>query len=104
MAFLPNPRFLQQLEVEDGTVQALEEAAEEVAAGANELRHSFYREPGAVLVRNESSRVAANVYVVNTDPGGHMDEWGSVNNEAYAPLRTAVSNAGLEFEESPKQS
>ena len=102
MAFLPNPTFLKQLEVEPETVQALEEAAEVVADAANELRHRFMREEGAVLVRSQSSRVHADVYIVNTDPGGHMDEWGSANNEAYAPLRTAVSNSGLEFEATPK--
>jgi len=102
MAFLPNPTFLKQLQVEPETVQALEEAAEVVAAEANELRHRFMREEGAVLVRSESSRVHADVYIVNTDPGGHMDEWGSKNNPAYAPLRTAVSNSGLEFQATPK--
>jgi len=102
MAFLPNPSFLKELQVEPEIVQALEKAAEAVAAEANKLRHRFMREEGAVLVRNESSRVHADVYIVNTDPGGHMDEWGSVNNELYAPLRTAVSNTGLEFETTPK--
>ena len=101
--FIPNPSFIAELQVEDETVQAFEEAAQAVADEANELRHQFYREEGAVLVRNESSRINLNVYVVNVDPGGHMDEWGSVNNEPYAPLRRGVENAGLEFQPLPKK-
>ena len=101
--FIPNPGFITELQVEDETVEAFVEAAEAVAENANELRHRFYREEGAVLVRNESSRINLNVYVVNVDPGGHMDEWGSVNNEAYAPLRRGVENAGLEFQPLPKK-
>jgi hypothetical protein len=102
-AFIPNPAFIKELEMEDETVQAYVDAAEAVAENANELRHQFYREEGAVLVRNESSRVNLNVYVVNVDPGGHMDEWGSVNNEPYAPLRRGVENAGLEFQPTSKK-
>lgn len=29
----------------------------------------------------------------------HLIEWGSVNNQPYAPLRKAVSSLGLKFEE-----
>lgn len=101
-SFIPNPGFVKELEVEDETVQQFTDAAEVAAEEANKLRHTFYREEGAVLVRNESDRVHMNVYIVNTDPGGHMDEWGSVNNEPYAPLRRGVENAGLEFHPLPK--
>mgnify|MGYP003509774373 FL=1 len=96
-AFIPNPSFIAELEVDPETVKVFEEAADAVAEEANLLRHRFMREDGAVLARNESSRIHMDVYVVNVDPGGHMDEWGSVNNEAYAPLRTAVGNVGLQF-------
>jgi hypothetical protein len=100
--FIPNPGFIKELEVEDKAVDAFVSAAEAVADNANDLRNTFYREEGAVLVRNESSRVHMNVYVINVDAGGHMDEWGSVNNEANAPLRRGVENAGLEFQPLPK--
>ena len=101
--FIPNPAFITELQVDPETVQAFEEAAQAVADEANDLRHTFYREEGAVLVRNNSSRVHLDVTVVNMDPGGHMDEWGSVNNEPYAPLRRGVENAGLEFQPLPKK-
>jgi hypothetical protein len=100
--FIPNPGFVKELELDEKTVDAYVKAAEASADNANDLRHRFYREEGAVLVRNESSRVHLNVYIVNTDSGGHMDEWGSVNNEPYAPLRRGVENAGLEFQPLPK--
>lgn len=29
---------------------------------------------------------------------GHLIEWGSINNQPYAPLRKAVSSLGLKFE------
>lgn len=95
--FIANPGFIKELEVDPETIQVYVDAADSVADEANKLRHRFMREEGAVLTRNYSSRVNLDVYVVNVDPGGHMDEWGSVNNPAYAPLRTAVGNVGMKF-------
>lgn len=37
--------------------------------------------------------------VSNVGPMGHMDEWGTINNPPYAPLRRAVEASGLEFNE-----
>ncbi len=37
--------------------------------------------------------------VSNVGPMGHMDEWGTINNPPYAPLRRAVEASGLEFDE-----
>jgi hypothetical protein len=103
MVFIPNKDFIKELEVEPEQVKALENAAEAVAEEANKLRKNIMREEGAVLVRNDSNRFQADVYIVNVDPGGHLDEWGSVNNPAYAPLRRAVSAVGLDFQEDPKR-
>lgn len=36
--------------------------------------------------------------VVSTDPFGHLVEFGSVNNVAYAPLRRGVLAAGLRLD------
>lgn len=41
-------------------------------------------------------------FVTSEDFAGHMVEWGSVNNRAYAPLRKAVKQLGLEFKTSAK--
>jgi hypothetical protein len=104
-AWFPNPTFLKELEVDPETVQVFEDAAGKVAAEANKLRHRIMpsQKGDGVEVRNNSTRVNLDIYVVNTDYGSHIDEWGSVNNPAYAPLRNAVSAAGLDFEPEPKR-
>ena len=38
----------------------------------------------------------------NNDPFAHLVEWGSVNNRAYAPMRTAIRAAGVAFKPGPK--
>ena len=48
---------------------------------------------GPVLVLTNGPNFA----VSNVGPFGHLDEWGSVNNPPYAPLRRAVEASGLEF-------
>jgi hypothetical protein len=40
--------------------------------------------------------------VESTDPFGHLVEWGSVNNEIYAPLHKAVRVVGLRYVAEPK--
>ena len=40
--------------------------------------------------------------VLTTDPFGHLVEWGSVHNPAYAPLRRAIRAAGLRFDPGPQ--
>lgn len=40
--------------------------------------------------------------VKTTDPFGHLVEWGSANNQPYAPLRKGVLASGLRLEETPK--
>lgn len=39
------------------------------------------------------------VYVVNTDHGGHLMEYGSKNNPPHAPLRQGARSAGLTVDE-----
>lgn len=41
--------------------------------------------------------IGKDLYLVNTDAGGHLDEWGSVNNPAWAPLRNGVRRAGFDL-------
>lgn len=50
---------------------------------------------GPVLVLTSGDNFA----VSNVGPMGHMDEWGTINNPPYAPLRRAVEASGLEFDE-----
>jgi hypothetical protein len=39
------------------------------------------------------------VYLVNTDHGGHIQEWGSVKSAPYAVLRRGAQAAGLRVDE-----
>lgn len=39
--------------------------------------------------------------VENTDPFAHLVEWGSKNNPAYAPIRTAIREVGVRVEFGP---
>lgn len=45
---------------------------------------------------------ANEVRVVNTDYGGHLQEFGSKNNPPYAPLRRGARAAGLHLKENGK--
>lgn len=45
---------------------------------------------------------ADGVRLVNTDHGGHLMEWGSVNNPPHAPLRRGARAAGLRLAEDPR--
>ena len=92
MIFRPNPRFVAELKRDPGVRSNLEDAAEKVAQGANSLTPHA---PGSFTVEGEGETVT----VGSTDPFMHLVEWGSVNNQPYAPLRRAVRAAGLRFEE-----
>jgi hypothetical protein len=46
--------------------------------------------------------IAGRVFVRTNDFAGHMVEFGSVNNEAYAPIRRGVRAAGLRLKETSK--
>lgn len=48
---------------------------------------------------HESLEVDDDGSVGTTDPFGHLVEWGSVNNRAYAPIRQGVRDAGLALHE-----
>ena len=96
-AFIPNPNFVNELAKETPQVQALTEAAEASRDEAEQIRHHVMpkQKDPAIEVQHEGFRVL----LVNTDYGGHLDEWGSINTPAAAPLRNGVRNAGYPLEE-----
>lgn len=96
-AFIPNPNFINELAKETPQVEALTDAAKESAKESEKIRHHVMpqKKDPAIEVENDGFRV----WLVNTDYGGHLDEWGSKNNPAYAPLRNGVRNAGFPLEE-----
>lgn len=99
MKIIPNPNFEQELKEEGTLTPALEEKAQEVAdkaeAFANRIMPRNARAMDVVLEED-------GVKVVNTDHGGHLDEWGSVNNPPNASLRRAGRESGLRLEEQGK--
>lgn len=93
MTFIPNPGFISDLM--NDTADIVAEGAQQAADEANKLRHRVMprKRNNAVVVEKQ----APDVFIVNTDLGGHLDEWGSKNNPSYAPLRTGVRNAGFDL-------
>ena len=93
--FTTNPDFIADLM--DETADVVAERAQVAADEANKLRHRIMprKKRNAIVVEKQ----APDVFIVNTDLGGHLDEWGSKNNPSYAPLRNGVRNAGFDLTE-----
>lgn len=96
--FIPNPKFFTDFASERPYEVAMEGAAKRAADEAMKIRHHI------MPLKGRGSRPAieprwidGDLHLVNTDRGGHLDEWGSVNNPAYAPLRTGIRRAGFDF-------
>jgi len=71
------------------------EKCEEIASMANSNLVFPSSKSGPVVVITAGE----NFVVSNVGPMGHFDEWGTINNPPYAPLRRAVESSGLEFDE-----
>ncbi len=93
--FRPNPNLHRDLEL--AIRPALVRAAQAVRSRVEAEKHSVMprRRSGSVVVDFDPEKVR----VVNTDHGAHIDEFGSVNSPAYAPMRRAVKSAGLRLKE-----
>ena len=95
--FIPNPEMIEELMAEEGfrhqlgrvQGEAIKERASQLSPrGTGRTARSF-------VVVDEDGEIR----VGNTDPFFHLTEWGSVNNPPYAPLRRAVTAAGLRLDE-----
>lgn len=76
--------------VTEGAKSIADNAAAVAPVGTGHLRESYKSTPG----RRIPTGVQATAYT--DDIAGHMAEWGSVNNPAYAPLRRGAARAGFE--------
>jgi hypothetical protein len=96
--FRPNPNF--EAELRAAAVPRLVAVANAVKARVEAEKHSIMprksTKPVVVEVSGDEVRVA------NTDHGSHLDEWGSVNNPPYAPIRRSVRALGLRLSERGK--
>lgn len=87
--------------VVSGAASAVAEAASQIApdGGPGRGLKESYKATKAV---REPDRVVATAYT--DDFAGHLAEWGSVNNPAYAPLRRGAERVGLRTKLAPKGS
>ena len=94
--YVPNPFFLAQLKAQREHMQGMAEIAESVKDAARDVapeRTGAYKD--SLAVSQDGMRTA----VITTDFAGHIIEFGSRNNPAYAPLRAGARKAGLRLEE-----
>lgn len=100
--YVPNPGFSREImgdrDFMDGLAQSAEGArkyAENFAAAAG---GPWMPRPGASSLV-EVVEVDGNVYLSGTDYAAHLQEFGSKNNPAHAPLRRGIEAAGLRFKD-----
>lgn len=99
-AFRPNPSFERDLRAQPEFKQCMRAAAESIVSAARAAAPDVtgaYRD--SLQVVEDGDTIAA----ATTDRAGHLVEFGSVNNPAYAPLRRGTRAAGLRLEEAPPQ-
>lgn len=100
MAFIPNPNLLKALTEDPDYVKALKEAAAPAAAKAESFAHHAMPRPGRRRV--EVVEQDGKVYIVNTNYGAHLEEFGTARSPVYAPLRRGARAAGLTLKETSK--
>lgn len=90
--FVRNPTFERELQDEAEFVGAMRTITQSVANNAR----TFAPKGTGYYVRHLHARDNT---VYTDDFAGHLIEWGSKNNPAYAPLRRGVRAAGLRLDE-----
>jgi hypothetical protein len=100
--FRANPRLAAELEAQGKAQAVLVKAAEKARPKAEALIPGKDKawmprkgNRGTVVVEV----TATGARLVNTDHGGHLQEWGSKNNAPAAPLRRGVQAAGFRLHE-----
>ncbi|HET7588595.1 MAG TPA: hypothetical protein VFK14_00195 [Solirubrobacterales bacterium] len=99
MIFRPNPAFGKELEAELMRSRALWSSALHAADKAEALAHHAMPLAGGGR-RIVVGEVEGDLAVINTNHGGHLEEWGLAHTPTYAPLRRGVRAAGLNLRES----
>ncbi len=98
MSFRLNPAFEKELAAEIRARASLRPAAEAAAAKAESFtHHAMPRSRGRRIVVRQ---VEGDLAIVNTNHGGHLEEFGLARTPTYAPLRRGVRAAGLKLSES----
>ena len=99
-SFRKNPALEVEIAKLPGTRKVLEEAAQAVAHAARSIAPHKTRRGYKQSI--EVGRDANSTTVYTTDIAGHLVEYGSAKNPAYAPIRRAVRAAGLRLDETSK--
>ena len=102
--WVPNPNFEREFHAdirnETKLRQALVTAARPAVKVANQLGHAIMPKGKGPAVSVVSD--AEGVFIVNAAYGSHLDEYGSITNPPYAPVRRGIHAAGLPFRELPR--
>jgi hypothetical protein len=96
--FRKNPNFEREFRADAMFGAALAAAAGAVASESRGVAHR-------IMPRGRGEQITVvhegtEVFVTNQAYGAHLDEFGSINNPAYAPLRRGVNAAGFHLTES----
>lgn len=94
--YIPNPLFFAQLKAQREHQEGMAELGEQLADAARDVapeRTGAYKD--SISVAQSGGRTA----VLTTDFAGHIVEFGSRNNPAFAPLRSGARKAGFRLEE-----
>lgn len=96
--WIPAGPLAQVLRGEGLVTPALKAAAEKVGrrTKAHRRMQSSPEKYGELVVTEEDD---GTVTLAATGPLAHLEEWGSVNNPAYASMRRAVASEGYDFKE-----
>lgn len=90
-----NANLERELLADPGLRRHVKDRAGDLARRAEGFAHRIMpRNARAMEVRTDGDKVL----VVNTDHGGHIDEFGSKNNPPNASLRRAARESGLRIE------
>jgi len=95
MSFRPKPGFEQQLSGSLAVKAELARAAATARPVVEGMTHHAMPRPGHQRI--EVQEAGGDIYLVNTNYGGHLEEFGGadVKSPVYAPLRRGVRAAGF---------
>lgn len=95
MTFLKNPDFERELAGSFAVKAELAAAASRARPIAEGMTHHAMPRPGHQRI--EVQEAEGEIYLVNTNYGGHLEEFGGadVKSPVYSPLRRGVRAAGF---------
>lgn len=93
MTFRRNPNFIREFARSPSVRAYLRRSAEKARRPTEALTHHAMPRKGHRRIEVVESD--GEVYLVNTNHGGHLEEWGLARTPMYAPLRRGVRAAGF---------